>query len=46
MSCQAVPGIEHGYALLFDVLIDICFVFAMYLINLADTNSRYSGFCF
>ena len=34
------------YALLLDVLIDICFVFTMYLINLADTNRRYSGFCF
>ena len=32
------------YALLLDVLIDIYFVFTMYLINLADTN-RYSGFC-
>ena len=26
------------YALLLDVLIDICFVFTVYLINLADTN--------
>ena len=26
------------YAVLLDVLIDICFVFTMYLINLADTN--------
>ena len=26
------------YSLLLDVLIDICFVFTMYLINLADTN--------
>ena len=34
------------YALLLDVLIDICFAFTMYLINLADTNRRYSGFCF
>ena len=34
------------YALLLDVLIDICFVFIKYLINLADTNRRYSGFCF
>ena len=34
------------YALLLDVLIDICFVFTMYLINLVDTNRRYSGFCF
>ena len=34
------------YALLLDVLIDICFVFTMYLIDLADTNRRYSGFCF
>ena len=34
------------YALLLDVLIDICFVFTMYLINLADTNRRYSGFYF
>ena len=34
------------YALLLDVLIDICFVLTMYLINLADTNRRYSGFCF
>ena len=34
------------YALLLDVLIGICFVFTMYLINLADTNRRYSGFCF
>ena len=33
------------YALLLDVLIDICFVFSMYLIiYLADTNRRYSGF--
>ena len=30
------------YVLLLDVLIDICFVFTMYLINLADTNRRYS----
>ena len=28
------------YALLLDVLIDICFVFTMYLIDLADTNRR------
>ena len=34
------------YALLLDVLIDIYFVFTMYLINLADINRRYSGFCF
>ena len=34
------------YALLLDVLIDICSVFTMYLINLADTNRRYSGYCF
>ena len=34
------------YALLLDVLIDICFVFTMYFINLADTNRRYSGFGF
>ena len=34
------------YALLLDVLIGICFVFTMYLINLADTNRRYSGYCF
>ena len=34
------------YALLLDVLIDICFVFTKYLIDLADTNIRYSGFCF
>ena len=34
------------YALLLDVLIDICFVFTMYLINLADTNIRYSGYYF
>ena len=34
------------YSLLVDVLIDICFVFTMYLINLADTNRRYSGYCF
>ena len=34
------------YSLLLDVLIDICFVFTMYLINLADTNRRYSGYCF
>ena len=26
--------------------IDIYFVFTMYLINLADTNRRYSGYCF
>ena len=31
------------YSLLLDVVIDICFVFTMYLINLADTNRRYSG---
>ena len=34
------------YSLLLDVLIDICFVFTMYLINLAHTNRRYSGYCF
>ena len=34
------------YSLLLDVLIDICFVFIMYLINLSDTNRRYSGHCF
>ena len=34
------------YSLLLDVLIDICFVFTMCLINLADINRRYSGFCF
>ena len=34
------------YDLLLDVLIKICFVFTMYLIDLADTNSRYNGFCF
>ena len=34
------------YSLLLDVLIDICFVFTMYLINLADTNRIYSGYCF
>ena len=34
------------YALLLDVLIDIYFVFTIYLINLADTNRRYSGYCF
>ena len=34
------------YALFLDVLMDICFVFTMYLINLADTNIRYSGYCF
>ena len=34
------------YFLLLDVLIDICFVFTMYLINLADTIRRYSGYCF
>ena len=34
------------YSLLLDVLIDICFVITMYLINLADTNRRYSGYCF
>ena len=34
------------YVLLLDVLIDLCFVFTMYLINLADTNRRYSGYCF
>ena len=28
------------FAFLLDVLIDICFVFTMYLINLADTNRR------
>ena len=34
------------YSLLLDVLIDICFVFTMYLINLTDTNRGYSGYCF
>ena len=34
------------YSLLLDVLIDICFVFTMYLINLFDTNRRYNGYCF
>ena len=34
------------YSLFLDVLIDICFVFTLYLINLADTNKRYSGDCF
>ena len=34
------------YALLLDVLIDICFVFTMYLLNLADTSRRYSGYGF
>ena len=34
------------YSLLLDVLIDICFIFTMYLINLTDTNRRYSGYCF
>ena len=34
------------YALLLDVLIDIFFVFTIYLINLADTNRSYSGYCF
>ena len=34
------------YALLLDVLIDIYFIFTMHLINLADTNRRYSGYCF
>ena len=34
------------YALLLDVPIDIYFVFTIYLINLADTNRRYSGYCF
>ena len=34
------------YVLFLDVIIDICFVFTMYLINLADINRRYSGFCF
>ena len=34
------------YSLLLDVFIDKCFVFTMYLINLADTNRRYSGYCF
>ena len=34
------------YVLLFDVITDICFVFTMYLINLADTNISYSGYCF
>ena len=34
------------YSLRLDVLIDICFVFTMYLINLANTNRRYSGYCF
>ena len=34
------------YVLLLDVLIDICFVFTIYLINLVDTNRRYNGYCF
>ena len=34
------------YDLLLDVLIDISFVFTLYLINLADTNRGYSGYCF
>ena len=35
------------YVLHLDVLIDIlCVVFTMYLIDLADTNRRYSGFFF
>ena len=34
------------YALLLNVIIDICFVFTMYLINLADTNRIYSGYGF
>ena len=36
------------YSLLLDVLIDIYFVCTIhvYLINLADTNIRYSGYCF
>ena len=34
------------YSLLLDVLIDICCVFTMYLINLADINRIYSGYCF
>ena len=34
------------YVLLLDVLIDVCFVFTMYLINMCDTNGRYSGYCF
>ena len=34
------------YSLLLNVLIDICFVFTLYLINLADTNRRYSGYYF
>ena len=34
------------YSLLLDVLIDICLVFTMYLINLADTNKKYSGYYF
>ena len=34
------------YSLLLDILIDICFVFTMYLINMADTNRRYSEYCF
>ena len=34
------------YALLLDVLIYIYFVFTIYLINLADTNRRYSGYWF
>ena len=34
------------YVLLLDVFIDIPYVFTLYLINLADTNRRYSGYCF
>ena len=32
------------YSLLLDVLFEMGFVFTMYLINLADTNIRYSGY--
>ena len=34
------------YALLLDVLIDICFVLLCFFINLADTNRRYRRYCF
>ena len=33
------------YSLLLDVIIDICFVFTMYLFNLVDTNRMILMFC-
>ena len=34
------------HVLLLDVPIDMRYVFTLYLINLADTNRRHSGYCF